>query len=529
MTFSPFVKRAVPSLMGLLLMSACASSSYDGTIDKRVDDAQTLVEAAKKPTAEKAHNPLQISDRVWLGDKVTQLARGLPLPPEWERDGAIALRSDNYLTLSQLASLISTETKIPIRLTGGAGAAGSSASTPSAAPSPSPLSAGGANAQSSESGMVLSYEGPLSKLLDLVCGYFNVNWTYSGGSIAISRYETRTFVMDALPGAITMPSTSSQGSGGTTAQPLASPNIDIWNDIQGTLRSMIAGEGSIDVSQSSGTIVVSTTSDRMEKVASYLLEENERLSRQVAITVDIYTVSLNDVEDYGLDGLKVLNKLGGNWANFSYTGVSSAVGDGAASLPFTILEPNELEGTTGIVRALSTLGKTTRLAQIPLTTLNNRPAVQNVGIEQGYVSKSSTTTTDTTVTAEIETDTINSGVSLSVLPRIMTDGRIFMQYALTQSDMLNLTTFTSGSPDAPTKVQLPEMQNLTFSQQVMLKSGSTLVLAGYDQGDTKSAARGVGRPLTWALGGGVNGSDTRQIIVISITPREIVLTRPEAL
>lgn len=526
MTFFPFAKRAVPSLMGLLLMSACASSSYDAAIDKRVDDAQTRVESAKKPTSEKTHNPLQISDSVWLGDKVTQLARGLPLPPEWERDGAIALRSDNYLTLSQVASLISTETRIPIRLTGGAGASTGAASGSGAPQAPSPLQSSGASAQSSEQGMVLSYEGPLSKLLDLVCGYFNVNWTYSGGSIAISRFETRTFVMDALPGAINMPSTSSQGSGSSAAQPLASPNIDIWNDIQGTLKSMIGTEGSIDVSQSSGTIVVSTTSDRMEKVASYLSEENDRLSRQVAITVDIYTVTLNDAEDYGLDGFKVLNKLGGNWSTFSYTGVNSATTAGAASLPFTILEPDELQGTTGILRALSTLGKTTRLAQIPLTTLNNRPAIQNVGVERGYVSKSSTTTSDTTVTAEIETDTVNSGVSISVLPRIMTDGRIFMQYALTQSDVLELKPFESGSPDAPTKVQLPEIQNLTFSQQVMLKSGSTLVLAGYDQGDTSSSSRGVGRPLTWALGGGVKGSDARQIVVISITPREIVLTRP---
>lgn len=53
-------------------------------------------------------------------------------------------------------------------------------------------------------GMIVSYEGPLSGLLNLIGGYYNVNWRFDGGTIVFSRYQTRTFVMDALPGSISM-------------------------------------------------------------------------------------------------------------------------------------------------------------------------------------------------------------------------------------------------------------------------------------------------------------------------------------
>jgi type IVB pilus formation R64 PilN family outer membrane protein len=351
-----------------------------------------------------------------------------------------------------------------------------------------------------------------------------VNWEYRGGNINISRYETRTFVMDALPGVIAVRGTESQGGEGSTAEPLATPSIDVWQDIRATLANIVGNEGTIDVSQSSGTIVVSTTSDRMERASSYLSEENERLSRQVAINIEIYTVDINDAEAYGLDGLNILTNLGGSWADLAFTGIDSEIATGAASLPFTIFEPNEISGSNGIFRALSTLGKTARVAQIPLTTLNNRPAVQNVGTDTNYVSSSTTTTTDTSVATELETDTVRAGVSISILPRMMADGRILLQYALTQTDVLNIDTFSSSG----TSVQLPQTQNLAFSQQVMLLSGSTLVLAGYDQGDAAKETRGLGRPLTWALGGGINGSQRRQIVVIAITPREIMIRRPEA-
>lgn len=519
-----------------LLLAGCASTVLDPVINERVDQAHSQIELARQP-APGRQDPLEVTDSVWLGDVAVPLKSGSPLPDKWLHEDSIALRSDNPLGLNQLIGIISSQTHIPVRLTDGASELDSGASSQSSSPvppgmagAPSGSSAGGSSSGTLPPGMLLSFQGPLPDLLDMITSYFNVYWSYDGSSLTISRYQTRTFALDALPGSISVTAPSSTGAtgaaaGSAQAQPLATANIDIWEDIRHTIADMVGQEGSVNISQSSGTVVVSTTGDRMERIAAFVQEENRRLSRQVAVTIELYTVSVTDNESYGLDSLNLALNMSGNVLDIGkITGVSSGADSAAGSMAFTILNPGAFRGTTGLLQALSTLGKATRVAQIPVTTLNNRPANQRIAVDQAYVSEVSSTTSADTVTTDVTTDTVTTGISVSILPRLMADNRILLQYALAQGALLQLKDFPAGS----NTVQLPETQGLSFSQQVMLKDGATLVLAGFDQSDASSDGRGVGRPLTWALGGSTSSSRTRQIVVIAITPREIVVNRREA-
>ncbi len=61
----------------------------------------------------------------------------------------------------------------------------------------------------------------------------------------------------------------------------------------------------------------------------------------------------------------------------------------------------------------------------------------------------------------------------------------------------------------------------------MLRSGSTLVLAGYDQDQVTQNSSGVGDPYNYVLGGGVGNSRVRQVLFLAMTPQEISLPRTE--
>lgn len=535
---------SLPLAAFALLLVGCASTVLDPLIQERTESAQSRVEMARAPAPTRQQDPLEITDSVWLGDTAVPLKSGSPLPERWLKNNSIALRSDNPLILSQLTGIISSQTRIPVRLTDGADQLGVSAASAGngggAAPSSNPgAPSGGASSSSSGAlppGMLISFEGPLPDLLDMVTSYFNVYWAYDGSSITISRFQTRTFALDALPGSIAVTAPQSTGASGTAggsaaAQPLATANIDIWEDIRRTVADIVGQEGSVNISQSSGTVVVSTTGDRMERIASFIQEENRRLSRQVAITIELYTVKIDDAESYGLDSLNLALRMAGNIVDLGpITGVPSGLASSDStpgSMAFTILNPGAVAGTSGVFQALSTLGKTTRVAQIPITTLNNRPANQRIAVDQAYVSEVSTTTTggsSSAVSTDVTTSTVTTGISVSVLPRLMADNRILLQYALAQGELLRLRNFAAGD----NTIQLPETQGLSFSQQVMLRNGSTLILAGFDQSDADSSAAGVGRPLTWALGGSTGSTRNRQLVVIGITPREIVVNRREA-
>lgn len=529
---------SLPLAAFALLLAGCASTVLDPLIQERTESAQSRVEMARAPAPTRQQDPLEITDSVWLGDSAVPLKSGSPLPERWLKSNAIALRSDNPLVLSQLTGIISSQTRIPVRLTDGADQLGVSAAPAAAGAGAGAPAAPGGSAPASPSGalppgMLVSFEGPLPDLLDMVTSYFNVYWSYDGSSITISRFQTRTFALDALPGSIAVTAPQSTGASGTAggsaaAQPLATANIDIWEDIRRTVADIVGQEGSVNISQSSGTVVVSTTGDRMERIASFIQEENRRLSRQVAITIELYTVKIDDAESYGLDSLSLALRMAGNIVDLGpIDGVPSGLASSDStpgSMAFTILNPGAVSGTTGVFQALSTLGKTTRVAQIPITTLNNRPANQRIAVDQAYVSEVSTTTSGDTVSTDVSTDTVTTGISVSILPRLMADNRILLQYALAQGELLRLRNFAAGD----NTIQLPETQGLSFSQQVMLRNGSTLILAGFDQSDADSSAAGVGRPLTWALGGSTGSTRNRQLVVIGITPREIVVNRREA-
>ncbi|WPM83966.1 hypothetical protein QNH14_12655 [Apirhabdus apintestini] len=82
----------------------------------------------------------------------------------------------------------------------------------------------------------------------------------------------------------------------------------------------------------------------------------------------------------------------------------------------------------------------------------------------------------------------------------------------------SLKEVKSSDADDGNKIQVPEVENRIFSQKVKLRSGQTLVLSGFEQNAKQAKRNGFGSAFNWLLGGGVNTSDKRSIIVIMISP-----------
>jgi type II secretory pathway component GspD/PulD (secretin) len=88
-----------------------------------------------------------------------------------------------------------------------------------------------------------------------------------------------------------------------------------------------------------------------------------------------------------------------------------------------------------------------------------------------------TLTPDVGSQTSLKPGTITVGFTANVLPTIMSDNRIMLQYQMNSSSLLGLRTFTSGD----NSIQLPELFSQSLQQQAYLNDGDVLVLFGFEQ------------------------------------------------
>ena len=207
------------------------------------------------------------------------------------------------------------------------------------------------------------------------------------------------------------------------------------------------------------------------------------------------------------------------------------------------------------MQALSQEGQTNLVTSGTVTTMNNKPAPIQVVKTQNYISQITKTNSGDSDTYDIsvETEEIETGFTMSVLPRILDHGRILMFFNLTLSDLLSLDAVNvsggsssssnsgsgdsssgdSGSGDSSSNsksggdsefIQNPVIETRGFTQEVAMKSGETLILAGYERVEDSADKKGVGNPKNTLLGGSQSAEKDRTILVIMLTP--VVLESP---
>lgn len=508
--------------------------------DKIAGEAKQALDTATNPKAPSTvnYNPLTVSSKVWSGSSALRLHRGVPLPSRYEDARGITLVSSDSMSLEDITSAVSTQTGIPVRLTSltmGGRRAG---------PSPSGAAAGGAS-DSSTPDMPVSYEGPLSGLLDRLSAHFGVSWRFDGSAISISRYETRVFVVEALPGFLEVnegmqddAGSSGESGGSSSVQSTLTQNskttmeLRYWDELSAVLNAIIGGQGNAIISPAMGTVTITTTPDIMSMVSDYVSKENKRLSRQIAINVQIYSVDLGQSEDFNVAFTGFLKNLS-SFAGMSYTApnamtpINSALSSTGALGSFSIAIINQPDDPTvhagNVFNALSTIGKASQVAQFPMTTLNNHPVSRRVGTDRSYISSVDAVTstgTSTTTTYTPVVSTIHDGFSLQMTPRLLDDGRILLQYSLSLVgiDSMGATTFNQGDGSV-VPLSLPTIDNRIFVQRSLLRSGQTLIIGGVDQRKIEQNKQGVGTPSNFLLGGGVSAQDNHSMMFIAITPQ----------
>ncbi len=529
-------------LVGVLMATTfalTACNEYVARTNKKVETTLERVEEhlqqAQIPDLPAPVDTVRTKSDIWLGTESVKISEGDALPARFEEDDSITLSIAEEATLPTLANEIMELTGITVRL--------DNLKAEEAIP---------------EETVPMNYTGKLSGLLNYISNRYSVWWRYKSGIITFFTKETRVFNIYALP-TETQISTSMNGAtmgegGGSSSSTLSSSaNFALWEDIEKSLEQVVGENAELSFSRVAGTVTVTGSPFIIREAADWIDKFNTKLSRQVAISVRVFMVTVTNKNEYGFDPKVAFQNSDISATLASPINLAQAGAGDVKTMPgsimMTLLKPSSKWKGEAAIKALSQLGKTSLVTSASVTTLNNKVAPVQITTQQKYVSEVTVTTTgsgdDKDQEVDVETETLNYGFILEVMPRILDHGRLILMFSMNLTELLELKPYAFGggnnssdssdSSDSEStssdseddddenestsrEIQLPKMEMRGFIQEIAMRSGSTLVLTGFERVKNTLSTSGVGRAKMGILGGTADDEQTRDVMVILLTP-----------
>ncbi|MCL2748667.1 MAG: hypothetical protein FWE50_01185 [Alphaproteobacteria bacterium] len=485
-------------LLAVSLLFGCAkkeSAQVAATVDQDFINAHEAFELSKGPKARVSNDTISTSEGVWLGNRSTILEHRNNLPAEFEDDTGITIMLTEPVSLQVLANNIYSITGIPVKIDSQI------------------------NAEKLKKTMGVAYTGRLSGLMTQVATDLDLLWYYDKSSIVFYETETKTFTLFALGTDVSYQSSVRTEDGNQVS---LESNLREWEEVEHTLESIIGGNGDakFTVSRSLGTITVTAPPSVQARVGDYINKQNKRLSQLVAIDVKVLQVSIQNSSAFGLNlGAAISTVSGLNVVASPTTPVSSPE---VSALSVAVLATSgslsNLDGSRALIEALAKQGKISLVTNVGVTTRNNRIAPVSNTRSTGYIKRFESRNFTTVESSTVDQADLETGFSMQLQPNILENGKILLLFRMSVRELIAMGTTRIGE----VTLQLPDVEERSFMQEVVMESGQMLVLSGFERQTNNDQRYGLGDPNFMALSGSRESSSNRDVLVVMLTPQVLV-------
>ncbi|NOX16363.1 MAG: hypothetical protein GXP61_10155 [Epsilonproteobacteria bacterium] len=332
----------------------------------------------------------------------------------------------------------------------------------------------------------------LKELLNLLLSDKNLFYTMEKNQkvLKISYLKTKTYFIDYVSftkrtsttnKTIKTGSTSSGGSSGgedSTTMDFTS-DFKFWINLESQINSILSRNADGDkpskalVNQDAGMVTVTGNKKQLDGVAKYIKEMMKRLHKEILIEAKLIEVTYDDSKTNGVD-----------WSKFqlSINGSSDATRQRTGGiLTSGFREPNYLVGYNfsldGLIKFLKTQGNVKIVSDPKVMTLNNQPAVINVGTEVNYRYDDGSSTTisngTTTTTPNYTTDSTFVGVTLDITPQVTNDNFIMLKINPIVSEISKEHIDAKGVPFLAPDIKIKQLSSI-----VKVKDGNKILIGG---------------------------------------------------
>jgi hypothetical protein len=480
-------KKATVALVMLAGLAACdAIKEADGLtadVSKRSADEQARLRAAQR-------GQLHEVDRPYYGDAIhveRGSRNGKPLPKALEGARSISITtSGTAVDIKTLADLISQQAGMPVNIR-------TVYSLPDGQVIKIPIG----------STMRVEHHGSLSKLLDQIGARMDLAWSFDGKAITFDRMITKRYSVSIPVGNSNLTASVGGVEGGGRSVSL-SRNVggyDAWTDLRAQLEAVAPPPAQISFAQSSGRVSVFGPPSVQARAKAVIDDFDDVFSTRIGLEVAVYFIDTNKSDEFAIG-------LQGSGSHGSITGVVGALtGNGVATLTndFGSVNFQSIAENDSVVdyRLGSTIAQSGVIAPIVLTR------------SQNYVARTTNTTdSNGNVSTAVETATIDTGISIHALPRLVKNDSVQLSLTLLQNDLTELESFDSGD----STVQLPTVDQRAIQNDSVLAPGETLILSGYEQDRASRGNTGAGKAKFLGLGGRTTGDVGKIRMVVLVRP-----------
>ncbi len=253
--------------------------------------------------------------------------------------------------------------------------------------------------------------------------------------------------------------------------------LNFWGELENELIALVYQEQDsynpkhprIIINKGAGLITINATNAQLERASQYLKSLQSRLSQQVQIDVQIFTIEHNDN-----------NTIGVNWGKLYELGVNTqsqtpeifSATNGNLNYGVYVFSQNLQIGD--IVQFLNQYGTTKSISNPKIITLNNQPAIISVGnvlrYSQSLIYQTSTNSS-TIQNTGYQYPSVFSGVLLDVTPSIQ-DNQVILKInpsitAAKDPSIENQPTALASPPNLSTN-QLSSIVRINDGQKVIL-------------------------------------------------------------
>lgn len=299
----------------------------------------------------------------------------------------------------------------------------------------------------------------------------------------------------------------------------SSKELSVWDDLERAISLLLSEQGRLSMNQSSSSVLVRDLPERVAAIEHYLQQQNERLTRQVAIEVQIIEVTFTDQKQFGIDWQALLRTAGGE----GVLGLSSQFLGGAGTIAGQLnwqQLSGKAQGSQLFLQALAEQGLVKTSNQPRLLSLNNQIAKIVMEDNATYLAAAGSTATANVGTSEmLQPGVVTTGFELFVLPSIRA-GEVILQLSTELSDLQRIDEVKSGDQ----LIQTPHTTRKKFFMKALVTDGETLLLSGLRNDREQTTEQ-----QSWwsmALGGSDQAQQRRSETLVLLTPRIINKVKP---